>query len=381
MILFLTLENTFLRCSPKEDRCKCIHDPRVKGETEWWLQQKHILPNKTKGEKDKKPLRLWETKGFHLDFFQFDSFATTHYPLGLKELAEGFENPFYDTTQISSLWQKFCSTVCNVEEDSLVSRHTNATALSECQKLSMVLQVLSHKWSDGSHYLYHPTHVIYNQDCMLVSTHVFDVSHSGNPRKIDEDSYDSNNKHHYKVRHIVFTPRSSEGKRQASIWFDIPDEEIRSERGTCMIAAELKASSPTTVIDARILNNTRKSFTDASSLLEKPFYLNLLAHDKEYFQLVINVLKWRLTSLTSDDPFKELKIIREEQSLKKVFEALLRHWFIMNSWPVNLGRSIVTPETPVPRPDSEYRIPEPTHPQDFYSNVWGTFVTQVSQDL
>lgn len=368
--------------SPKEGRCKCIHDPRVAGEEEWWLPQKHILPSTKKDESDSKPPRPWETKGFHLDFFQYDSFVTSHYPLGLKELAEDFENPVDNPTKISVLWERFCSTVCNLEDDHLLPSRTPTTILTEAQKLSMVLQVIPHKYDSDSHYLYRPTHTIYNENCMLVSTCAFDVSSAGPPRKIKEDSYDSSNKYHYKVRHIVFGPRSGTGKRQASIWFDIPDEEIHLEDGpSCRIATKSVSSSPMTVMNFPHLNNVRKSFTDASSLLEKPFVLKLLAHDKQYFQLVLNVLKWRMTCLYSNDhSMKANKAIVEDQSLKETFVGLLTNWVAINSWPINSGRAVVTPETLVPLANSEYRVPEASPAHNFYSNVWGPFVTEVSQD-
>jgi hypothetical protein len=329
--------------------------------------------------------RSWEEKEFHLDFFQHDSFVTTHYPLGLQDLSDGIDAPMLDISKQSTtlLWAKFCSAVCNLGEDYLRTGNVHETTLTEAQKLSMVLQVLPSESNHEDHYIYRPTHVIYRENCMLISTHVFDVSSPGEfPKMIHENSYDSRNKHHYKVRHIAFGPRSCPVKRQASIWFDIPDEEIHQGGATTIcqpVNAAPRTMSPTTVaVDDLDPLQARASFSDAASNLEKPFLLKLLTHDQEYFQLAMNVLNWRLKSLTQVSSWKEVTM--EGKILKGSFQSLLRNWQTMSSWPVNLGREIVTPETPVPLASSQYKLPEDEDSSlTFFSGVWDNFVSQVSE--
>ena len=274
------------------------------------------------------------------------------------------------------LWEKFSSAICNLdEEEYFLSGKVHETTLSEAQKLSMILQVIPSDCEHEDHFLFRPTHVIYGESCMLISAQAFDISSSGPPQKIDDALYDADNRKHYQVCHIKFGPRSSPGKRQASIWFDIPHEKIH-QVGVCQPVKASESPQTTAVVDLDPLP-ARRSFSDDASHLQKPFLLKLLPHDPEYFQLAMDVLNLRLKSLSLEVSWEDAAL--EGEKLQGTFQSLLRNWQTMSSWPVNLGREIVNSKTKLPSVSSEYKIPEKEGDasETHSSRVWDAFLSQV----
>ena len=51
-----------------------------------------------------------------------------------------------------------------------------------------ILKVTFHHWNNDIHSLSRPFHVIFHEDCMLVSS--YSVSSAGSPRNINKDTYD-----------------------------------------------------------------------------------------------------------------------------------------------------------------------------------------------
>lgn len=100
---------------------------------------------------------------------------------------------------------------------------------SKLKRLHIALMMRHDYETSLSKYKYSPTHIIFNELCMVVQICAFDVGIKEweIPQKIDIASFNSKNKYHVKVIEIAFGPYLSPFNRPIALYFDIQDEDIR----------------------------------------------------------------------------------------------------------------------------------------------------------
>ncbi len=263
-------------------------------------------------------------------------------------------------------------------------------------------------------YKYKPSHIIFNEMCMVLQTRAFDVicddrnnvnehyASENTVREIDVNLYNRDNLNHVLVHDIAFglpgsnnsgvvvNGMTNENNRPRALWFNIQPEDIRkctlqermNYKRTCKKLEKMKKMQQVKNDNsARGYFNRHLTFDLSEEIYqngfaEKPIIMNL-PMDHDSFDLTNEVLKHRLSVLkriNQHDTDKELLRI------KKKFNSLKSHLQKFCFWPVNNGRENVDERTLVPDTDDTYSVPIVTNKVEFafHSKIWDSFLDCVS---
>jgi hypothetical protein len=277
-------------------------------------------------------------------------------------------------------------------------------------------------------YKYKPSHIIFNEMCMILQCRVFDINptaieskkdanninvehyHHDTVREISLGKYETNKPNHLRVYDIAFgLPGSNnstsigqtvtnEKNRPRALWFHIQAEDIQhctlQERMNYKRTSK-KLEKLKRIQDEKSAKSLRtfKSFKHNSHLktfdlsydlyesgaVEKTIIMNF-PMDKDSLDLTTEVLHHRLLILKgSEDRKSNDKILME---LEKKFDALKLHLNTFCFWPINDGREKVDKTTLVPMVEGTYSVPvQGDGKQDefaFQKHIWDSYVESVS---
>mgnify|MGYP006092055139 FL=1 len=134
-------------------------------------------------------------------------------PLGV-ELSPTFEG-----------WNDLYNLVSNLNSERTRMCRYGGYCLTETQKIQVALQFMcGHKWM----YRFCPTHIIFQEFCMILETRVFQKdTTTGGVSQIDYSEYDRKNPEHIVVREIAFGPDQDPSvDRHTSLYFNISEDKI-----------------------------------------------------------------------------------------------------------------------------------------------------------
>ena len=387
------------------------------GTEKWWLP--HCALKNSKIETD-----------VQVDWYGHAVFSASHYghPFG----------SMFPMQMLQSSYDDFVNVLCNkkevIEEDivRMKSLPTNkalrkkAILLNESQRLSIALQ-MRHPHSDMYKYKYCPSHIIFDEQCMLIQSCAFQVVAGGNvPHKISLSEFDPQRQDHVIVREIAFGPPLSPSDRHLALYFDIHDDEIYK----CTLQEQSRHKRVSRKLRTKKKNSTRSSSAATRSYAEalrskynfqdgikrglprsfKDAYLDInnipfrvcIPKDEDSYELVTKVIRnsWEMENHPAPvSPFfigktSMTRILEENAQLRQMLNSIVRH-SMMFELPVNHGRSNVDENTPVPKANQMFIAPPsvPDHdgshqnlkdpPQvnwheSFKVQVWESFVETVS---
>jgi hypothetical protein len=262
-------------------------------------------------------------------------------------------------------------------------------------------------------YKYKPSHIIFNEMCMILQTRAFDIICDGRKninehydnentvREIDVSMYNRNNLNHVLVHDIAFglpgsnnsgvvvNGMTNENNRPRALWFNIQPEDIHlctlqermNYKRTCKKLEKMKKMQEMRNDSARVYLNRHLTFDISeeayqNGFAEKPIIMNL-PMDHDSFDLTNAVLKHRLSILKRSN---QLDVDEELLRIEKKFNSLKSHLQKFCFWPVNDGREIVDDKTLVPEADDTYSVPIVRTKDEFtfHGKIWDSFVDCVS---
>lgn len=287
-------------------------------------------------------------------------------------------------------------------------------------KKSFSKTVTSHAFTSSTAlYKYKPSHIIFNEMCMILQTRTFDISNdcstkhinsssgresnrscvTGTVREIEMDAYDSKNPDHLLVYDIAFGLAGSsnngsntghmtinENNRMRALWFHVQEgdvhectlqermnykktsrklEKLKKIQDVKVAAAASRATTNLSNIDCYCRHNhanvvaALKSFDINQEIYQNGFIekpiIMNLPMDRDLFSLTTEVLKHRLAALKG---YGTVKYENEELlRIQQKFVSLKSHIQKICFWPINNGREVVDANTSVPKVDEQYKVP------------------------
>lgn len=382
---FPILTLSYIYISPFDDRCANVHDPRAAGKTKWWLPHCELQVHQLDTD-------------LHIDYYGHQQFSNIH---------NG--NAFGQSKDITSSWKSFYQKVCGHFENQAVhsrpplSGKSQPPLLTEIQRLEIAL-VMRKKFSQKNRFKYHPTHIIFDEMCMLVQTRSFSLSEENSVKEICLEEFNPSLPHHILVREISFGSLSCPNERPLALWFNIPDEcvnkctlqqirrnkrtkrQLSSKQGQQHTLDSQSDFSNSQLCYADVLKNSNKrgycrscpkSFDDVTYGIEKPLYVTKPTCEDAYM-LVTDILIHRLDILRRQIPKTQATVngvlMSEEGRISQRFHSLHRHYSLFH-WPIHDGRDSIDDETPVPPSVTNYLAPSKC-PQ--FRHTWNAFILNVS---
>ena len=265
---------------------------------------------------------------------------------------------------------------------------------------------------------YKPSHIIFNEMCMVLQSRAFYVTpddvynkiHIGEHyaqgnivQEIGMDVYNPDDPSHFLVHDIAFNHpgveevgangMGNEIRHQRALWFHIEQKDIyecslqermafkRTTKKLAKIKEALKRIQPN---DNGNTHLCPKSFDVYKNVLvENPIIMNLPL-DKDMFDLTTEVLNHHLYILKGRmcHNQNEKEEFHSYQKLRANFESLQLHLSTFCFWPINDGREIIDKTTLVPDVDNSYVVPSNEKENDFafHNNIWKSFAQSVSDD-
>lgn len=377
---------------PFDLRCPFLHDARIASSHQSWLPHAETVVSSIDTNANVDKLYHRRTRNV---------FNNTPFP------------DFYDKTRgwtlqnisdTDKLWDVFYKYVCNI--DTAPQRQVASAAMPQDQghPLSFMFSTQSVQVSEiyrvaislhmrrkkmGVSYIYHPTHVIYGELCMILQSCAYRIheecqdfteltnlveeslpSSYENALKQEEPSaFDFGIEKDLIVAHeVVFGPVNDQNSRQISICFNIPINELskcspqqakrhkRSRNRSHKVASkekDLQSALPNTCV---VIESNNQDYDLHKSA---PFYENQPG-DNDAFDLVSDVLSLRLhhlmNSTRKQNDYESLLFVEEEeQRLKLRFESQLRFWMTW-AWPLILSGDDVDENTQIPPVSEIYRF-------------------------
>lgn len=204
-------------------------------------------------------------------------------------------NPIYGCNLLSKVltcdcsyrWECLYGRVCNLK----ASR--TQCALNERQRLIIALVFLKNTIAYSMYYTYEATHVIYGEECMLVQSYAFTVE-EGDPREIRICDFDKFNKSHAIVRQIVFGNPSNPNVPEPALWFNVPDGYLKpiflSQNNLSIIQGKWHVDC----------EEKSMSFNDFLENIENPFYFQTSVDDQCTCDLMLDILRHRLQTISME---------------------------------------------------------------------------------
>ncbi len=424
--------------SPFEGRCRGLHDPRIKGNVKWWLRHlskkcsSNTFDTVAKNEED-----------VYVDYYGYASFSpiyyghafvgsTTNYLKKIQKENDSFEE-FLETVSACThgdggdLFSSSSSThhagvvyhCQNMSPGSPPSFNTTSkdqevVKLNKLNRLHIALTMRHDYEASLSKYKYSPTHIIFNELCMVVQICAFDVGIKEweIPQKIDIASFNSKNKYHVRAIEIAFGPYLSPFDRPIAIYFDIQDKEIRvcteqeKKRLDRTKKKLAKDTGKTTSLTNQNKTHASSSFDDFNrnyhpAIPNKPiivcsafdkdcydFVTNVLEESYSFqlqsFKVIDNVMITRQEHLQNEekkhcDPINITSvgdcydIVNGDDTSRLRFNAISRH-FAMFQCPANDGVEQIDEHTLVPMVETEYKIGN----NNLTGKIWDSLLKSVS---
>ena len=144
---------------PFNSRCKCLHDPRAKGCTKYWLP--HVrMPESLL------PTDVNVDNMHHLEMEEIHSGSPFGSIISSKKYAT-----------VNAAWSNLYDTICNIEErnryNSSLMNYVNS--ITESHRLAIAMKMY-HKKSDL--FTYQPSHLLFGELCMVIQTRTFRILES-----------------------------------------------------------------------------------------------------------------------------------------------------------------------------------------------------------
>jgi len=314
--------------SPFGLRCTGIHDPRVSDENRAaWLPHSEVSVTS-----------LCNTTA-NVDRFYHKRVREVHQI-----------NPLLYSKKCNIEWTDTYNQVCNIPFESSSS---SIIDISDLQRMKMVYcmmkEELSATRSTLMDYIYHPTHVLYDEvPCMALMERYFDLSKEGNDVvEISHDQYFSSMKKNFSlvasVRLLVFGPHHEPSTEPASLWFNIPQDEF-----VIISATQAKRSKR---------NKTKPSMVTPikKNMTIPPFYL---AQPMDHYAntLLLHIYQHRIQVLSSERLQDTLLHDATMTYLTATFTKIHARLQRFHSWPVQKGREVNDEDTALPHCSQEYNF-------------------------
>jgi hypothetical protein len=273
-------------------------------------------------------------------------------------------------------------------------------------------------------YKYKPSHIIFNEMCMILQSRAFDISSSSNyntynehynqttVHEINVNDYISTNENHLLVYDIAFgLPGSNtssnvanENNRARALWFRIEESDVKEtlshqrmnvKKTNKELERLRKNQEEKDMNENEVKDNNEdvyschyrvpKSFDVSEEVyqngfIEEPIIMTL-PMDQDSFDLTTEVLKHRLSILKESHVQTNVAHHAHDDALGHIqqkFESLKSHLAKTCFWPVNDGREKVDETTLVPKVDGIYSVPKSNTKFGFYNKLWESFVDCVS---
>mmetsp|Transcript_21426 Transcript_21426/g.30013 ORF Transcript_21426/g.30013 Transcript_21426/m.30013 type:complete len:920 (+) Transcript_21426:531-3290(+) len=367
---------------PFDQRCMCLHDPRITGSQISWLPHAETLINSIGSSVNVDQL-------YHQRIASVYSSSPIH---GYAPATNWKENERYHDVA----WKHFYRLICN--NDSNFSRDTSSGLLAHTRKLSkwgnqrhvvdeltdehvMEIALMIRKDRMGQSYAYLPTHLFCGELCMVLQIRQFELS-SPKDKKSDfcvmkevtsnhsaANSLSHNSTRKFKVYEIVFGPTDDPSVTSLSIWFNISEDDIipctshqakrhkRSRHRLKKVWKQNKNSNDQMSLYSHQHDENPKQY---ESTRIPPFY-EYQPHDNTAFDLITKIMHHHLTVCKvkrARDKSKTSKQFKDdlhasEQRLRAMFRSLRRFWMTW-SWPVMLLKEQITDQTDVPPVNGKY---------------------------
>ena len=371
---------------PFTSRCKCIHDPRLIGETSFWLPHSEMKVSNLPTDVNVNNLHHMRLQWHHYG----SPFGSLFKHIN-NNIKEGGDNDF------EKEWKILHNQVCNIKtknnNDKMMdnnNRTNNISASSKYSSLKMrMFQNNRHSYFESSssriiineylkieialkmlpskdeYYTFQPSHIIYNEMCMIIQTRAFriPIKHTSNTTdsimEINVNKCNNNSNHQFHnhtnekyhnviVREIAFGSLMDDSVRRAALWFDIPNHDISectpqqtkrrkrtmkrlkqqqvkvtTDMRSCLSSSSSNSSTSSFQYSSR--NRIMSSPSNRSSIISKyniasfdefpvqPFYLMYVLGDDAY-KLVKEILKYQLKLYQHEQQKKKsVSIIRKTQ--------------------------------------------------------------------
>ena len=352
-------------CSPFDQRCVGLHDPRVSGSHPSWLPHAETLLNGILSNRN-------VDKTYHQQLASVYSCSPLYgYIPDRKWKADG--------TKTLSAWKHFYAYICN-----LTGQPSLMTPPEVCR---VYVALKMREKMSAKCYAYRPTHLLRGELCMVLQTKTFvvpaDVATISSEDMMDvtgETTYTTDptrtlGKDLITANEIAFGPVGDPSVRQVSIWFNLSKDDLvectqqqakRHKRSRHRIKKPEERGKSKTLVSSETCRRGRAASnivqgSDINEPTARPFN-NYQPMDTATFDLATDILRHRLNFLDSiaampQDPSSKNMILHqlqeEEKRLKARFESLRRHWMTW-SWPVRSEVVQIVETTDVPSVDGTY---------------------------
>ena len=256
------------------------------------------------------------------------------------------------------------------------------------------------KFSQKNRFKYHPTHIIFDEMCMLVQTRTFNLTKDNSVHEISSEEFNPSVPHHVIVREISFGPLFCPNERPPALWFNILDDYVtkctlqqirRNKRTKRQLSSKQvkhhkldyqSGSNNPHLCYADALKNSNKrgfywpipkSFDDISHGIEKPFFV-IKPTCEDAYNLVTDILINRIDTLRQPHASANGILMLEEERLRQRFNSLQRHYSLFH-WPIHDGRDRIDDDTPVPPSVTKYLAPSKYR---HFRHTWNEFINNVS---
>lgn len=415
--------------SPFDLRCPFLHDQRVSSSHSSWLPHAEIAVNSIDTD-------------VNVDKLYHENTGVVYRSTPLHDFAASRKwfHRHVEGVDTLTAWRELYAHVCNIDvrllfdltggttgDDSSFRFYNRRRRVSELHRI--VIASVMRQLRLGTSYIYHPTHVIFGELCMILQSRAFRIV-PGNPSSMDWDVanlrelaipdmywgtvesdeptsvFDNDLENNIVVAHeVAFGPIGDPNSKPLSICFNIPTSEMskctpqqakrhkRTRNRTQKAMQRERNMSPTfsstSTSGEFFIGSSDEGVRDYESSDTPPFYENQPL-DVNAFDLVSDILKHRAQVLmTKTVPGLldlEKKISRDDKILRFRFENQFRFWATW-AWPLTLGRDQVDESTQVPPVGGIYSFKiEPLRQQSIqYAKlatgfIWLSFVLNFTND-
>lgn len=373
---------------PFDQRCMCLHDPRVAGSHISWLPHAETLINSIGSRANVDRL-------YHQRLASVYSCSPIHGYVPAKKWKD-------DDNEIDDAWKHLYSFVCNkvrmsishwpdrltenypiqyAEEYNKI--HNILYDLSEMHMLEIVLKMRESRL--GQSYAYLPTHLFCGELCMVLQSRHFQLLPINDQPTVDTYTLHEIKDHQILTEHasccnakqfiayeIVFGPAGDPSVTPLSVWFDILPSHIipctnkqakRHKRSRHRLKKIWKQNKDISSWVTHSVSQTNAHSKHIISTRIAPFY-HYQPDDDSAFDLVSGILRQRLAMLKfmarnndTSNSMRQIKLFlrAEEHRLKAIFVSLRRFWMTW-SWPVMSLKESIDDNSDVPPVNAKYQF-------------------------